>query len=201
MASPTFLIGIQAGVRPIWCRIGLITGHFSVMMWGHPWHYFSRYFPNMKHVGFYNLTVCVANAALSILTRIHEAQILHYDFIPRNILVSPGGRVVIVCTAPYSYLPCLVSFIYDPRLILVKYTFIQPIRLLSVAQLAVLWTANILMHGISSSGIWWVPCTFMHMSYFSLHSYPIKRECLTIRTQKPSLANSGLQEMKSWVGW
>jgi len=30
MASPTFLIGVQAGVHRI--RISLITGHFSVMM-------------------------------------------------------------------------------------------------------------------------------------------------------------------------
>src|SRR5882762_10999607 len=103
-----------------------------------PMALFLEYFPNMKHVGFYNFTVGVANAALSILTRIHEAQILHYDFVPWNILVSPGGRVVIVCTAPYSYFPCLVSFTYDPRLILAKYTFIQPTRLLSAAQLAVL---------------------------------------------------------------
>jgi serine/threonine protein kinase len=64
-----------------------------------------EYFPNMKHVGFYNLTVGVANTALSILTRIHEAQVLHNDFVPRNILVSPSGRVVIVCTAPYTYFP------------------------------------------------------------------------------------------------
>lgn len=75
-----------------------------------PMALFLEYFPNMKHVGFYNLTVGVANAALSILTRIHEAQILHYDFVPRNILVSPGGRVVIVCT--------LHTLIFHPRSLL-----------------------------------------------------------------------------------
>jgi serine/threonine protein kinase len=66
---------------------------------------FLEYFPNMKHVGFYNLTISVANMALSILTRIHEAHILHNNLVPRNILVSPSGRVVIVCTAPYTYFP------------------------------------------------------------------------------------------------
>jgi len=60
---------------------------------------FLEYFPDMKHLGFYNLNVGVANATLSILTRIHEAHILHQDFVPRNILVSPSGRVVIVCIA------------------------------------------------------------------------------------------------------
>ena len=60
---------------------------------------FLDYFLNMKHLGLYNLTVSRANTALSILTRIHEAHILHKDFVPRNILVSPSGRVVIVCIA------------------------------------------------------------------------------------------------------
>jgi tRNA A-37 threonylcarbamoyl transferase component Bud32 len=70
---------------------------------------FLEYFPNMKHLGLYNLTVDVANAALSILTRIHEAHILHNDFVPRNILVSHSGRVVIVCVAPYFILCGLIS--------------------------------------------------------------------------------------------
>jgi serine/threonine protein kinase len=77
-----------------------------------PWKFFRNdvkspmalileYFPDMKHLSFYNLTVDIANVALSILTRIHEAHILHRNFFPRNILVSPSGRVVVVCIVPY----------------------------------------------------------------------------------------------------
>jgi serine/threonine protein kinase len=65
-----------------------------------PMALFLEYFPDMKHLSFYNLTADVANAALSILTRIHEAHILHNDFFPRNILVSRNGRVVVVCIVP-----------------------------------------------------------------------------------------------------
>jgi hypothetical protein len=66
-----------------------------------PMALFLEYFPDMEHLGFYNFTADVANTTLSILTCIHKVHILHYDFVPRNILVSPGGRVVVVCTVPY----------------------------------------------------------------------------------------------------
>jgi hypothetical protein len=66
-----------------------------------PMALFLEYFPDMKHLSFYNLTADVANATLSVLIRIHEGHILHYDFFPRNILVSPSGRVVVVCIVPY----------------------------------------------------------------------------------------------------
>ncbi|KIM72782.1 hypothetical protein PILCRDRAFT_829575 [Piloderma croceum F 1598] len=61
-----------------------------------PMALFLEYFPDMEHLGFYNFTADAANITLSILTRIHEAHILHYDFVPRNILVSSSGRVVVV---------------------------------------------------------------------------------------------------------
>lgn len=54
-----------------------------------------EYLPDMKHLGLRNLSVAVANESLRILARIHEAQILHGDFLPRNILVGDDGRVVI----------------------------------------------------------------------------------------------------------
>ncbi|KIM79890.1 hypothetical protein PILCRDRAFT_823071, partial [Piloderma croceum F 1598] len=61
-----------------------------------PMALFLEYFPDMKHLSFYNLTADVANAALSVLTCIHKVHILHYDFFSQNILVSPSGRVVVV---------------------------------------------------------------------------------------------------------
>jgi len=53
---------------------------------------FLEYFLDTEHLDFYNLTI--ANETL-ILTCIHEAYILHYDFFPRNILFSPSGQVVV----------------------------------------------------------------------------------------------------------
>jgi len=62
---------------------------------------FLEYFPDTKHLSFYILTADVANATLSVLTCIHEAHTLHYNFFTRNILVSPSGWVVVVCIVPY----------------------------------------------------------------------------------------------------
>src|ERR1700729_2032170 len=79
-----------------------------------PMALFLDYFLNMKHLGLCNLTVSRANTALSILTCIHEAHILHNDLVPRNILVSHSGQVVIICIAPYFIFHVAWSrFIYD----------------------------------------------------------------------------------------
>jgi len=74
---------------------------------------FLEYFLDTEHLDFYNLTI--ANETL-ILTCIHEAYILHYDFFPRNILFSPSGQVVVVCIAPYFHMDWSHSHMI-PRLI------------------------------------------------------------------------------------
>ena len=61
----------------------------------------------MKHLSFYNLTADVANTTLSVLTHIHVAHILHH-------LVSPSGRVVVVCIAPYFTWSGLIHT-HDPK--------------------------------------------------------------------------------------
>jgi hypothetical protein len=70
---------------------------------------FLEYFLDTEHLGFYNLTI--ANETL-ILTCIHEAYILHYDFFPRNILFSPSGRRRMYCSILSHG---LVLFTHDPK--------------------------------------------------------------------------------------
>lgn len=71
-----------------------------------------EYLPDMKHLGLRNLSVAVANESLRILARIHEAQILHGDFLPRNILVGDNDRVVIVRmhSSECNLTRCLLTF-------------------------------------------------------------------------------------------
>ncbi|KDQ54712.1 hypothetical protein JAAARDRAFT_209371 [Jaapia argillacea MUCL 33604] len=55
-----------------------------------------EYIDNAVQLDISNITVSIAENALTAISHIHQARVLHCDLYPRNHLILPDGRVVII---------------------------------------------------------------------------------------------------------
>ncbi|KDQ52338.1 hypothetical protein JAAARDRAFT_102523, partial [Jaapia argillacea MUCL 33604] len=77
---------------------------FEGVSWLHPFVSDSKapnailiqYFEGAVKLDVENITVDLAEQALTAMSHIHDARVLHYDTYPRNHLVLPNGRIAII---------------------------------------------------------------------------------------------------------